>query len=133
MVMVGMPLRTLPFGDTKPDNSYSGFFLGGGPDQSSFVRSWARWNYEGFEGKQAYAEYRDVFSTMAEIGEEHGCGRTSWEYDSDLNRYGTPLALTLLPHRPDGCIGHMEGCSLAVFATSARQAGEQVMEVEDRT
>src|SRR3546814_2322406 len=81
MVMVGMPLRTLPFGDTKPDNSYSWFFLESAPDQSSFVRSWARWNYEGFEGKQAYAEYRDVVSTMAEIGEEHGCGRTFWEYD----------------------------------------------------
>src|SRR3546814_17958162 len=55
---------------------------------------------------------------MAEIGEEHGCGRTFWEYDSDLNRYGTPMALMLLPHWTDGCIGSMEGLFFEASATT---------------
>src|SRR3546814_14798608 len=53
MVMVGMPLRPLPFGEPKPDNSTSCFFLEGAPAQSSFVRSWPRRNYTGFVSKQA--------------------------------------------------------------------------------
>src|SRR3546814_18586933 len=56
LVMVGMPLRTLPFGDTKPDNSYSGFFLETEPDQARVVRSWGRWDYAGLEGKRDDAE-----------------------------------------------------------------------------
>src|SRR3546814_17582106 len=69
MVMVGMHLRTLPFGDTKTDTSYSWFFLESAPDQPSFVRSWARWTYEGFAGQPAYAAYRPDVSPKAEIGE----------------------------------------------------------------
>ena len=48
-------------------------------------------------------------STMQEVGDEHGCGRAHWEYESDLNRYGTPMAMMLLPFWTDGCIGSMEG------------------------
>ncbi len=46
---------------------------------------------------------------MEEVGAEHGCGRAHWEYESDLNRYGTPMAMMLLPFWTDGCIGSMEG------------------------
>ena len=118
MVVVGMPLRTLPFGETRDDGSYAFFGLRSGQDDSSFVRSWARWNYTGYEGKEAYAEYRDVVLTMAELGEEHGCGRAFWEYDKELNRYGTPMALMLLPHWTDGCIGSMEGLFFESSATT---------------
>jgi hypothetical protein len=38
--------------------------LTNGINQGSFVRSWARWNYTGYEGKDAYAEYRDLMLTM---------------------------------------------------------------------
>ena len=48
-------------------------------------------------------------TTMQEVGETDGCGRAHWEYDETLNRYGTPMAMMLLPFWTDGCIGSMEG------------------------
>ena len=55
---------------------------------------------------------------MATIGEEHGCGRSFWEYEKEINRYGTPMALMLLPHWTDGCIGSMEGLFFEASATT---------------
>ncbi|MGH9084711.1 MAG: 6-pyruvoyl-tetrahydropterin synthase-related protein [Acidimicrobiales bacterium] len=118
LVLVGLPLRTLPFGDTRADGSYSFFGLSNGSGDASFVRSWARWNYTGYEGKDAYAEYRDLVLTMDEVGREQGCGRSFWEYEKELNRYGTPMALMLLPHWTDGCIGSMEGLFFEASATT---------------
>ena len=118
LVLVGLPLRTLPFGTTRADGSYRFLGLTNGADDSSFVRSWARWNYTGYEGKEAYPEYRDLVLTMEKVGRDHGCGRSFWEYESDLNRYGTPMALMLLPHWSDGCIGSMEGLFFEASATT---------------
>jgi hypothetical protein len=118
LVLVGLPLRTLPFGDTRADDSYSFFGLTNASGQQSFVRSWARWNYTGYEGKDAYVEYRDLMMTMEEVGQDHGCGRSFWEYEKELNRYGTPMALMLLPHWTDGCIGSMEGLFFEASATT---------------
>ena len=117
-VAVGMPLRSLPFGQLRADGSYTWMGLTNGINQGSFVRSWARWNYTGYEGKDAYAEYRDLMLTMEEVGEEHGCGRAFWEYEKEINRYGTPMALMLLPHWSDGCIGSMEGLFFEASATT---------------
>ena len=108
-VFVALPLRSLPGGTTRLDGSYSWLFLDNGVNDQSFVRSWARWNYTGYEGKGAYGEYRDLVNTMREVGAEQGCGRSFWEYEKEINRYGTPMALMLLPHWTDGCIGSMEG------------------------
>lgn len=118
LVLVGLPLRTLPFGTTNADGSYSFLGLRSPADDASFVRSWAKWNYTGYEGKDAYAEYRDLIVTMEQVGEEHGCGRAFWEYEKELNRYGTPMALMLLPHWSDGCIGSMEGLFFEASATT---------------
>lgn len=118
LVVVGLPLRTLPFGTTRADDSYSFLGLVNPPDQKSFVRGWARWNYTGYEGKDAYGEYRDLILTMEDVGREHGCGRSMWEYEKELNRYGTPMALMLLPHWTDGCIGSMEGLFFEASATT---------------
>jgi hypothetical protein len=108
-VFVGIPLRSLPGGQSHRDGGYSWLFFDNGVNDQSFVRSWARWNYTGYEGKAAYGEYRDLIQTMQEVGEERGCGRSFWEYEKEINRYGTPMALMLLPHWTDGCIGSMEG------------------------
>jgi hypothetical protein len=116
LVLVALPLGMLPFGSVTASGGYSWF--GFEVDQRSFVRSWAHWNYSGYEGKEAYGEYRDLVLTMADIGEEHGCGRSFWEYEPDLNRYGTPMALMLLPHWTDGCIGSMEGLFFEASATT---------------
>lgn len=118
LVVAGLPLRTLPLGQERADGSYSWFGLRNGVGQESFVAGWARWNYTGYEGKDAYPEYRDVVQTMAAVGEEHGCGRSFWEYEKDLNRYGTPMALMLLPHWTEGCIGSMEGLFFEASVTT---------------
>jgi hypothetical protein len=118
LVMVGLPLRTLPLGNDRADGSYEWMGLTNGAEDGSFVRSWARWNYTGYEGKDAYPEYRDLVRTMQDVGEEHGCGRSFWEYEKELNRYGTPMALMLLPHWTEGCIGSMEGLFFEASATT---------------
>jgi hypothetical protein len=106
-VLVALPLHALPGGSTSETGTYKWLFLETTDD--SFVDSWAKWNYSGYERKPSYPEYRGIVSTMGEVGEEHGCGRAHWEYEGDLNRYGTPMALMLLPFWTDGCIGSMEG------------------------
>lgn len=108
LVAVAMPLRILPGGNAATgDGSYE--WLAFSNTKRSFVPSWIEWNYSGYENKDSYAEYRQVVSTMDEVGETNGCGRAMWEHHEDLDRYGTPMALMLLPHWTDGCIGSMEG------------------------
>ena len=84
----------------------------------SNVPGWVNWNYSGYQRKQSYPEYSDLVETMASVGEEHGCGRAMWEYEPELDRLGTPMALMLLPHWTDGCIGSMEGLFFESSATT---------------
>jgi len=109
LIAVAMPLRILPGGgpSDRGDGSYE--WLAFSNSARSFVPSWIEWNYSGYEEKQSYAEYRQVVQTMDEVGATNGCGRAMWEHHEDLDRYGTPMALMLLPHWTDGCIGSMEG------------------------
>ena len=85
--------------------------LGGSVQQRNpnFVSSWANWNFSGYQQKPAYPEYRDVITTMAQIGKTNGCGRAMWEYESEEDRFGTPMALMLLPMWTNGCIDSQEG------------------------
>ena len=120
VVLVGVPLGQLPFTD-KIENGYtwprfSPWQVRAEP--GSFIPSWARWNYSGYEGKDSYREYYDIVSTMRQVGEQEGCGRAFWEYEKELDRYGTPMALMLLPHWTDGCIGSMEGLYFEASATT---------------
>jgi hypothetical protein len=73
------------------------------------VWSWAQWNYSGYQGKTAWPEYRDLMTTMSKVAGRYGCGRAMWEYNSDQNRFGSPMALMLLPYWTDNCVGSMEG------------------------
>jgi hypothetical protein len=127
LVVVGLPLGALPFSEpvTADDGmttagyrwpSFSPFRTTGSPQ--SFVTSWAKWNYTGYELKDSYREYYDLVRTMQQVGEDEGCGRAFWEYERELDRYGTPMALMLLPHWTDGCIGSMEGLYFEASATT---------------
>ncbi len=120
MVYVALPLGALPFVERDAAGfawpSFGPFQLHAGPE--SFVSSWAKWNYTGYEGKDSYREYHDVVQTMAQLGEDQGCGRAFWEYEEELDRYGTPMALMLLPFWTDGCIGSMEGLYFEASATT---------------
>ncbi|HEX9969721.1 MAG TPA: hypothetical protein VGB03_06250 [Acidimicrobiales bacterium] len=104
LVLVGVPLGAswLPFESSS----------------RSFIPDWVRWNYKGYEGKAAYPEYRDLMQTMGTVGRTEGCGRAMWEYESELDRLGTPMALMLLPYWTDGCIGSVEGLFFESSATT---------------
>lgn len=116
LVTVGMPLRVLPYGETNADGVYEWFGLR--TSERSFVSSWAAWNFSGYEEKDSYREYSGVVRAMDDLGQSNGCGRAMWEYDRDLDRYGTPMALMLLPHWTEGCIGSMEGLYFESSATT---------------
>ncbi|MGI8808078.1 MAG: 6-pyruvoyl-tetrahydropterin synthase-related protein [Acidimicrobiales bacterium] len=105
-MIVGLPLGVLPGWLPKPETT-----------DVSFIPSWAKWNYSGYERKTAWPEYDGLVDTMADVGRNHGCGRANWEYESGLDRFGTPMALMLLPFWTDGCIGSMEGLYFESSAT----------------
>jgi hypothetical protein len=62
------------------------------------VPGWVNWNFEGYEGKADYPEYRALLETVDELPD----GRIMWETNSDQNKYGTPMALMLLPYFSPG-------------------------------
>ncbi len=116
LVAVAMPLRLMPFGSIAEDGGYEWLVFKN--SARSAVPSWAAWNYSGYERKDSYREYHDVVTAMASVGETNGCGRAMWEYSKELDRYGTPMALMLLPHWTEGCIGSMEGLYFESSATT---------------
>ncbi len=116
-VLVALPMGAWPL-STRGDDGVMRW-MGVETEHRNDVSGWAQWNLSGYEGNGGFPEYRDIVTTMADVGEEHGCGRALWEYDSDpLNAYGTPMALMLLPHWTDGCIGSMEGLYFEASATT---------------
>ena len=118
LIAVAMPLRIMPFGRVSDSGDGSYEWLAFTNQARSLVPSWAAWNYSGYEEKPSYGEYHHVVTTMAGVGEDRGCGRAMWEYEKGLDRYGTPMALMLLPHWTDGCIGSMEGLYFESSATT---------------
>ena len=116
LIAVAMPLRLMPFGRVTDEGTYR--WLAFTNTARSAVPSWASWNYSGYERKDSYREYHQVVTEMADVGQSIGCGRAMWEYSKELDRYGTPMALMLLPHWTDGCIGSMEGLYFESSATT---------------
>ena len=112
LVVLGLPLRALP-GGSMDGNAYR--WLAWETEDLNLGRSWARWNFSGYEERTGDAsgggwdELRAFTATMEAVAGEHGCGRLMWEYKRDLTRYGTPMALMLVPMWTDGCVGSMEG------------------------
>lgn len=121
-VMLGLALDAIG-GITQTDEGRSWTLAGVGftSDDTSFVPGWASWNFSGLEaktrndgatgdvGKGGWLEYQYVQRTMLGVGQEIGCGRAMWEFAPELNRYGTTMAMMLLPMWTDSCIGSMEG------------------------
>jgi len=59
---------------------------------------WAGWNYSGYEGKGSYPEYQALMEAL----DDEPPGRVMWEANSDLGRYGTPMALMLTGYWSEG-------------------------------
>jgi uncharacterized membrane protein YeaQ/YmgE (transglycosylase-associated protein family) len=114
LVFVSLPLQGAAHRVSSDLVSWAGI----GTADRSFVPDWVRWNYSGYERKAAYPEYRQVITTMAGIGRSRGCGRAMWEYEPELDRMGTPMALMLLPYWTKGCIASMEGLFFESSATT---------------
>ena len=84
----------------------------------SFIPDWAKWNYSGYERKDGLSRVQAGHRHDGPRRPHHGCGRAHWEYESALDRFGTPMALMLLPYWTDGCIGSMEGLYFESSATT---------------
>ena len=122
LVVIGVRYQSLPFAKITSDTGGTRYSWGpiGFPASRAFSDGWARWNFEGYEGKASYGEYHDLVKTMDTLGKdpEHGCGRSLWENNSELNKYGTTMALMLLPFWTKGCIGSMEGLYFEAAGTT---------------
>ncbi len=122
LVVIGVRYQALPFGKLTSNGSTTSYSWGPVkfPAARAFSDGWARWNFEGYEGKASYGEYHDVVEKMKALGIDpaHGCGRALWENNSDLNKYGTTMALMLLPFWTKGCIGSMEGLYFEAAGTT---------------
>jgi 6-pyruvoyl-tetrahydropterin synthase related domain len=122
LVVIGVRYQSLPF--AKLTSTATGTKYSWGPVDfpatRAFSDGWARWNFEGYEGKASYGEYHDIVQTMDALGKnpDHGCGRALWENNSELNKYGTTMALMLLPFWTKGCIGSMEGLYFEAAGTT---------------
>ncbi|MGH8873492.1 MAG: hypothetical protein ACRDWS_16140 [Acidimicrobiia bacterium] len=71
----------------------------------TFVDGWAKWNYEGYESKEAWPEYEALMTEIDSLPE----GRVHWEANHDLNQYGTPMSPMLIPYWTEGSHPSMEG------------------------
>ena len=122
LVVLGVRYQSLPFGKLESKTSGTSYTWGplSFPATRAFSDGWARWNFEGYEGKTSYGEYKGVVDQMRSLGTDpaHGCGRALWENSGDLNKYGTTMALMLLPYWTDGCIGSMEGLYFEAAGTT---------------
>ncbi|MFM8856181.1 MAG: 6-pyruvoyl-tetrahydropterin synthase-related protein [Actinomycetota bacterium] len=121
LIVLGFRFQTLPFGSVVDEGQGAEYSWGPFETKASnrgFVDGWARWNFSGYEGKRAYGEYFGIVQTMKSIGEERGCGRALWENFGGNDRYGTTMALMLLPFWTDGCIGSSEGLFFEASGTT---------------
>jgi hypothetical protein len=107
IVYVGVPMGALGLsGNTGGGTQHWGLFSA----KTSYLSDWIKQNYNGYERRTEWAEYKAINDTMAQVGKDHGCGRALWEYDDKrLGSYGTPLSMMLLPYWTKGCIDSMEG------------------------
>ena len=82
------------------------------------VTNWAAFNYAGYQGQPAWPEYHDLMTTMGRVASKYGCGRAMWEYNSSEGRFGTRMALMLLPYWTNNCVDSMEGLFFESSATT---------------
>ena len=71
-----------------------------------FLAGWARWNFQGYEAKSGFDQYRRLMEAVDVLPD----GRIQWEANNEMNEsYGTPMALMLFPYWTDGSQDSMEG------------------------
>jgi len=129
LVMEGFLFQEVPGARfaTKNDKSvYTWGFAGWDPitltpsAKDALSDGWTSYNFNGYEGRPAYGEYKALVDNMADLGKDpqYGCGRALWENNGDTGAYGTTMALMLLPHWTDGCIASQEGLFFEASGTT---------------
>ncbi|MEY3618440.1 MAG: hypothetical protein RL726_1138 [Actinomycetota bacterium] len=121
LITLGWRFQVLPFGNISDEGQGAEYNWGpfeGQAADKGFVDGWARWNFSGYEGRSSYGEYHDLVQTMKGLGESDGCGRALWENYEGNDKYGTTMALMLLPFWTDGCIGSSEGLFFEAAGTT---------------
>ena len=130
LVWVGFPLQILPGQDNSSNANHE--FLGVPSTAISYVPGWIGWNYSGYQYacppspgkcdpddvKSRWPEYTQILKHLETVSKTYGCGDLMWEYQSQMNDYGTPDALTILPYWTNGCIDSMEGLYYEASATT---------------
>ena len=124
LVIQLMFFRVMPGASMQTHNGESVYQWGpislSGTSTDALSDQWARYNFTGYEDKNAYGEYRGLVTAMGELGDDpaNGCGRALWENNEKNGQYGTTMALMLLPHWTDGCIASMEGLFFEASGTT---------------
>ena len=129
MTVIGFMYEKLPFDGTvvvteATEDEAATTAYAWGPIQKTadggraVADGWTRYNWGGYEARTQFPEYNAVVTQMTDIGQTNGCGRALWENNSDNGQYGTTMALMLLPHWTDGCIGSMEGLFFEASGTT---------------
>lgn len=72
--------------------------VGGAAVSMHDLPGWVKWNFEGYEGKAVWNEYEGLMQAVDELPD----GRIMWEANSEMNKYGTPMALMLFPFWSEG-------------------------------
>ena len=63
------------------------------PSKISYIPSWLKWNYEGFEKKSSWPEIKSLTDYLKNLP----YGRIMWEYRPEYDKFGTPRILENLP------------------------------------
>ena len=96
-----------------------GFIKGAVVNDGADSDGWAAYNFEGYQGRETWNEYRSLLLASKDLGAKRGCGRALWEHQSDkYGSYGTPMSLVLLPFWTKGCISSMEGLFFEASGTT---------------
>jgi hypothetical protein len=115
-VHAALPVGAVPFSTLNWTTAQRNF-LGLGAKDAGFG-NWAQWNLEGYENKAAWPEYAGLNDLMASIGADQGCGRALWQYEADLTRFGSPMALDIMGYWTNGCVTSLEGLFIESSPTS---------------
>ncbi|MCI0424260.1 MAG: hypothetical protein L0Z47_00215 [Actinobacteria bacterium] len=107
IALLGLTLLMPPTVDTKQFLVVSALALLvlGAASSVTYVDGWARWNYTGYEAKEPWPEYEALMMELDRLPP----GRVMWESNSELNKYGTPMAPMLIPYWTEGSHQSMEG------------------------
>jgi hypothetical protein len=80
---------------------------------SNIAAGWIKWNYEGYEGKASWTEYKQINDYIATLTP----GRVMVEHGDKIDEFGTPRAFEIIPYWTG--LPTMEGTLMEASYTAA--------------